>query len=90
MTDIVIVAATRTAVGKFGGALAKTPATNDGSRSPFDGDRRFTSAITASCPAPDWTANRSANPRTGSAEPASRACSISRSTGRVSAAAAAR
>src|SRR5438046_4473719 len=26
MTDIVIVAATRTAVGKFGGALAKTPA----------------------------------------------------------------
>ena len=30
MTDIVIVAATRTAVGKFGGALAKTPATELG------------------------------------------------------------
>ena len=31
MEDIVIVAATRTAVGKFGGALAKTPATELGS-----------------------------------------------------------
>ncbi len=30
MTDIVIVAATRTAVGKFGGSLAKTPATDLG------------------------------------------------------------
>jgi acetyl-CoA C-acetyltransferase len=30
MTDIVIVAATRTAVGKFGGTLAKTPATDLG------------------------------------------------------------
>ena len=30
MTDIVIVAATRTAVGKFGGTLAKTPATELG------------------------------------------------------------
>ena len=31
MEDIVIVAATRTAVGKFGGTLAKTPATELGS-----------------------------------------------------------
>ena len=30
MEDIVIVAAARTAVGKFGGALAKTPATELG------------------------------------------------------------
>ena len=30
MQDIVIVAATRTAVGKFGGSLAKTPATELG------------------------------------------------------------
>ena len=30
MQDIVIVAATRTAVGKFGGTLAKTPATELG------------------------------------------------------------
>ena len=30
MTDIVIVAAARTAVGKFGGTLAKTPATELG------------------------------------------------------------
>jgi acetyl-CoA C-acetyltransferase len=30
-TDIVIVAAARTAVGKFGGSLAKTPATELGS-----------------------------------------------------------
>ena len=31
MEDIVIVSAARTAVGKFGGALAKTPATELGS-----------------------------------------------------------
>ena len=31
MEDIVIVAAARTAVGKFGGTLAKTPATDLGS-----------------------------------------------------------
>ncbi len=31
MEDIVIVAAARTAVGKFGGSLAKTPATELGS-----------------------------------------------------------
>ena len=31
MEDIVIVSATRTAVGKFGGALAKVPATELGS-----------------------------------------------------------
>ena len=31
MEDIVIVAATRTAVGKFGGTLARTPATELGS-----------------------------------------------------------
>ena len=43
MTDIVIVAAARTAVGKFGGALAKTPASELGAVVIKDLLRRFLS-----------------------------------------------